>query len=112
MVTYRQLSKLRKFVIVAPHAIKQYRTRIDGKINEVLTKQRLINAYLRGDLIPVSPKKSLRQTIKYLKDAVYYKYGNLIVVVHEYGPRYDPCEKVILTCYSYKNSKFDPGVFD
>lgn len=112
MTTYQQISRLRKYVLVDPHAVDQYKARIHDGIHKEGIEQRLINAYLRGMVLNLSRKRRLRQALKYQEGASYYKYGDLVVVVRETGPRYDMCEKTILTCYPYTKSKFDPGVFE
>lgn len=110
MVTYRQISKLRKHVKVNQHAVDQYQARVDHSINVEGAQQKLINAYLRGDPLTLSVKRRLKQAFRYLESADYYKYGDLVVVVKESGPRYQDFDKEILTCYRYRNSKFDPEV--
>lgn len=109
MITYKQILRLRKFVKIDPHAVEQYRARISKNLEEDTIKQRLVNAYLRGTLLVISKRRHFKQVMRYLEDATYYKYGDLVVVVHESGSRYDEWNKTILTCYKYTNSKFDPS---
>ena len=109
MVTYRLIRKLRKHIKVADHAVEQYHARIrrDASVEDV--RHKLTNAYLRGGSLSVSARAHMNLLFKYGDDAKYYRYGDLVVVVHEVGQRYEECEKTILTCYRYKESKFDPA---
>jgi len=112
MTTYRKISRLRRYVDIDPHALKQFLARIDGSLPPAEVEQRLINAYLRGSQLHISKIQRMKQSFKYWESAACYRYGDLVVVVRESGPRFEECKKTILTCYRYRNSKFDPGVFD
>lgn len=111
-MTYAQMSKLRKYVQIDEHAVDQFLSRISHSKDRKDATHRLANAYLRGDPIPVPSRKRVGQFFKYHEDVAYYRYGSIVVVAKESGPRYDKCEKTVVTCYPFKESKFDETRFD
>jgi hypothetical protein len=108
MITYRQISRCRKYVKVNDHAVEKYHIRFCRDCPPDRVRWKLKNAYLRGEPLSVGELTRVARFFKHKSFASYYKYGDIIVVVRETGQRYDECPKTIVTCYQFKDSQFDP----
>lgn len=109
MITYRKIQSLKKYICVDKHAIDRFIERFE-KTEEKIAKEKLRLSYLRGKKLDLPSEKRIYKLLNYPEEANYYKYGDIVIVVTEKGERYSRAQKMILTCYHYKNSIFDLSV--
>jgi glycosyltransferase involved in cell wall biosynthesis len=97
-----------KHVIVSDHSIDRYREKISQAYKNKYIIKLLKYVFFNGTKIELDKVTRVKNLIKYhCQEATYYKFKNIVIVINgsdDEGQK-PTSERVILTCYPYKDSK-------